>query len=186
MNISLYLNEIKKHLSDPLLIQTANFLKNDFNRVKKRKGKIIIVGNGGSASTSSHVSVDLTKNADIKSINFNEANLITCFSNDFGYENWTKKSLEYYCDLKRDYIIFLSVSGNSKNLVNALRWCIKNNVQYATLTGCYKNNSLKKINTSGVNYWVNSLSYNIVEILHHIVLLTTVDLIIGKSIYKPN
>ena len=36
----------------------------------KNEGKIIIMGNGGSAAISSHVSVDLTKNAKIKSLNF--------------------------------------------------------------------------------------------------------------------
>lgn len=186
MNIEQYLNEIKNFLSDNLFAKTAYLLRDQFLSIKKNKGKIIILGNGGSTSTASHVSVDLTKNANIMSINFNESNLITCFSNDFGFDNWILKSLNYYCDNKRDYVIFLSVSGNSKNLANGLKWCKKNNVKYATLTGCSKNNFLKKNNKVGINYWVNSKSYNIVEIVHHALLLTTVDLIIGKSIYKPN
>ena len=36
----------------------------------------------------------MTKNARTRCINFNDADLITCFSNDFGYENWVKKFLE--------------------------------------------------------------------------------------------
>jgi D-sedoheptulose 7-phosphate isomerase len=186
MNIKLYLAEIKKLISDDLFINTVNLLKSELIKVKKKKGKVIIIGNGGSASTSSHLSVDLTKNAGIRSINFNEANLITCFSNDFGYENWVRSSLEYYCDFNKDYIIFLSVSGNSKNLINALKWCIKSKVKHATLSGYSNKNKLKKINKVGLNFWVNSKSYNIVEIVHHALLLTTVDAIIGKSIYKPN
>ena len=35
---------------------------------------------------SSHFSVDLTKVGKIRCVNFNEADLITCFSNDYGYE----------------------------------------------------------------------------------------------------
>ena len=50
--------------------------------------KTILVGNGGSAAIASHVAVDLTKNARIRAINFNEADLITCFANDYGYERW--------------------------------------------------------------------------------------------------
>ena len=46
--------------------------------------------------------------------------------------------------VKNGYVVFLSVSGNSKNLANGLKWCKKNNVRYATLTGCLKNNFLKK------------------------------------------
>ena len=65
-------------------------------KIKKiNKNKVIIMGNGGSAAMASHVSVDLTKTSGVRSINFNESDLLTCFSNDFGYENWVKKSIEY-------------------------------------------------------------------------------------------
>ena len=39
----------------------------------------------------SHASVDLTKQCNIRAINFNEADLITYFANDYGHENWMKK-----------------------------------------------------------------------------------------------
>ena len=68
--------------------------------VKKNKKKVIIVGNGGSAAIASHVSVDLTKACKIRSVNFNEADLITCFANDYGYENWVKKGVDFYADKK--------------------------------------------------------------------------------------
>lgn len=49
-------------------------------------GKIIVVGNGGSAAIASHVAVDLTKAANIESICFSDASLLTCLGNDYGYE----------------------------------------------------------------------------------------------------
>ena len=55
------------------------------------------MGNGGSASICNHVTVDLSKNAGIRSINFNEANLITCLSNDYGHDNWMKEALKIHC-----------------------------------------------------------------------------------------
>ena len=54
--------------------------------LRKSKKKAIIAGNGGSAAIASHFSVDLTKNAKVRCMNFNEMDLITCFANDFGYE----------------------------------------------------------------------------------------------------
>ena len=54
--------------------------------------KVIIAGNGGSAAMASHVAVDFTKAAGIRAINFNEADLITCFSNDYGYEHWVAQA----------------------------------------------------------------------------------------------
>ena len=92
--------------------------------MKKKKNKVIILGNGGSAAISSHVSVDLTKNAKVRCINFNEADLLTCFSNDYGYEKVFSKSLEFYAD-KDDVVIIVSSSGTSKNLLEAAKICKK-------------------------------------------------------------
>jgi hypothetical protein len=46
-----------------------------------------------------------------------------------------------------------------------------------------KNNKLYTINKNGLNFNVNSSAYNLVEILQHIILLSTVDLIIGRENY---
>ena len=54
--------------------------------IKTSGNKVIIAGNGGSAAMASHVSVDFTKQGGVRTINFNEADLITCFANDYGYD----------------------------------------------------------------------------------------------------
>ena len=79
----------------------------------------MIFGNGGSAAISSHFSVDLTKNARVRCVNFNESDLLTCFSNDFGYERWVEKAIEFYGD-KNDVLILISAGGESKNMINAI------------------------------------------------------------------
>ena len=53
-------------------------------------------------------------------MNFNEYDLITCLSNDFGYEKWVSKALDYHLD-KNDLVIIISSSGNSQNLANAAK-----------------------------------------------------------------
>ena len=81
---------IKKYLEDfsslvkpnDQIVEKIISARNILVQAKKNNGKIMIFGNGGSAAIASHVSVDLTKNANIRSVNFNEADLITCFSND--------------------------------------------------------------------------------------------------------
>ena len=133
---------------EKLIVDTSN-----------KGGKVIIVGNGGSATTASHVTVDLSLNSNIRSINFNEADLITCFANDFGYENWVKKSLEIYAD-PLDLLVLISCSGNSKNLVNANIFAKKKGLKVITLTGCKKNNKLNSMKNS-LNIWINSKDYNI-------------------------
>ena len=73
------------------IIQISDLCKTTYANGKK----ILIFGNGGSAAIASHFSVDLTKNAKIRCVNFNESDLITCFANDFGFDRWVEKDIEY-------------------------------------------------------------------------------------------
>ena len=148
--------------------------------VSKKNGKILIFGNGGSAAISSHVSVDLTKNANIRTVNFNESDLITCFSNDYGYDRWVEKSIDFYAD-KKDAVILISSSGKSMNMINACKVAKRKKIKVISLTGHSKNNPLSK--KSNISLWVNSKAYNFIENTHQIWLLTICDLIIGKREY---
>jgi D-sedoheptulose 7-phosphate isomerase len=169
---------IEKNLAKKLML-CADVFKN----VGISKKKIIFIGNGASSAISSHVSVDLSKNAKIRAVNFNESDLITCLTNDYGTEEWMKEALKMYCD-KDDVVVLISSSGMSKNIVNAAKWCIKSKISFITFTGNKKNNNLKKINKKGLNFWVNSKAYNHVELVHLYWLLSIVDFIIGKIVYK--
>ena len=88
----------------------------------------MIFGNGGSAAIASHISVDLTKNASVRCTNYNESDLLTCFSNDFGYERWVEKAIDFYGD-EGDSLILISAGGNSPNMINGA-----NPVSYTHLT----------------------------------------------------
>ena len=147
----------------------------------KKKNKLILVGNGGSAASASHMIVDFTKQAKIKAINFNEVSLITAFANDYGYENYITKALEFYAK-SGDIIIFISVSGNSNNLVNALKYSKKNKFFSIAFTGSNEINFLNK--NSNLSIHIKSYAYNIVECMHLIFLTYIVDAIIGKKVYK--
>jgi D-sedoheptulose 7-phosphate isomerase len=154
-----------------------------FKKINKNKKKIIFLGNGGSAAIASHISVDLSKNAKIRALNFNEADLITCLSNDYGHENWMKEALSIHCD-KGDLVILISSSGRSLNILNAAKWCKRNKVKFVTFSGNCLDNPLKKLNDQGINFWIDSKAYNYIEGMHLLLLMSINDHIIGKSIYK--
>jgi|TARA_Y100000590_G_C15657546_1_gene991252 D-sedoheptulose 7-phosphate isomerase len=156
-------------------------VKNILMETKKNKGKVMIFGNGGSAAIASHVSVDLTKCANIRSVNFNEADLITCFSNDYGYEKWVAKAIDFYSD-KEDVLILISSSGKSLNMINACEAARRKKVsKIITFTGHNKNNPLSKL--GDINFWIDNKAYNFVENIHQVWLLTIADLVIGKREY---
>ena len=178
-----YFNDFKKIInfnSDEIKKKLIN-LKKIFITTKKNRKKILIFGNGGSAAIASHFSIDLTKNAKIRCTNYNEPDLITCFSNDFGYERWVEMAIKYYGN-KGDVLIVVSSSGKSKNMINA---CIaarkKKFSKIITLTGHLVNNPVKKL--GDINLWVNSKAYNYIENIHQFWLLSLVDLVIGKKNY---
>lgn len=123
----------------------------------------------------SHLSVDLTKAAKIRAINFNEADLLTCFANDYGYENWVARALEAYAD-ENDLVILISSSGSSLNIINGARQARQMGLPIVTLSGFGGNNPLRPL--GDVNFWCDSHQYNIVEMTHHIWLLAIVDYII--------
>ena len=154
------------------------------SQIKLKKKKILIFGNGAGQSIANHFSVDLTKNASIRTVNFNEADLITCFSNDYGYERWIEKAIDFYAD-NEDVLILISSSGKSQNMINACKAAKKKNIsKVITLTGHEKNNPLSKL--GNINLWIESKAYNFIENTHQLWLLTICDLIIGKREYPPN
>ena len=143
--------------------------------------KVLIVGNGGSAAIASHFSVDLTKNAKVRCINFNEASLITCFANDYGFEHWAEKAVDFYGD-EGDLLIAISSSGQSENMINAVKAARNGNLKSViTMTGFLEDNPLKKL--GDINLWVNNKSYNFVENIHQVWLLAITDLVIGNREY---
>ena len=180
-----YFDDFKKLInfnSDEIKKKLIN-LKKIFITTKKNRKKILIFGNGGSAAIASHFSIDLTKNAKIRCTNYNESDLITCFSNDFGYERLVEMTVKYYGN-KGDVLIVISSSGKSKNMINA---CIaakkKKFSKIITLTGHLVNNPVKKL--GDINLWINSNAYNYIENIHQFWLLSLVDLVIGEKNYLP-
>ena len=156
-------------------------IKSMWEIAHSKGNKVIFAGNGGSAAMASHCAVDLTKNACIRAINFNEADLITCFSNDYGYERWVEKAIKFYGE-KGDVIVLISSSGNSMNMICAANMAKELDIPIITLTGFNPENKLRRM--GDLNLWVNSKAYNIIEMTHHIWLLAVVDMIIGNAEYS--
>src|SRR3954451_3030730 len=89
---------------------------------------IYVFGNGGSAMNSSHFATDLGKGASDKvgkrfrvlALNDN-VSWITALGNDYAYEDVYVRQLENYAR-PDDFVLVLSVSGNSPNVVKAVEW----------------------------------------------------------------
>ncbi len=155
-------------------------LRDNFGKTVNSGGRLIFIGNGASASLASHAAADFTKQAKIPAIAFNDHNLVTALSNDYGYDKWVEKAISYYAQPK-DRVIFISVSGNSPNLVNGLKYSKSKGFNTASLTGSSPDNYLRK--NSECSLWVDSHAYNIVESIHTIWITLIIDLFVGHAEY---
>jgi len=178
-----YLEDLSNLIKpDDDLIKSLIHIRDLLLEVKSHNKKVLIFGNGGSASIASHISVDLTKNTGLRCLNFNEADLITCFANDYGFEHWVEKAIDFYGD-DGDLLILISSSGQSKNMLNGVKAARNSNFKsVVTLSGFAKDNALSQL--GDINLWLDSSAYNFVESVHQIWLLTIVDLIIGSREYS--
>lgn len=134
--------------------------------------RLIFIGNGGSNSICSHMMEDYMKIASKQTLSFTDAALITCFANDYGYENamaeWVNFSFQ-----PGDILVAISSSGESKNIVNAVNRHKSNGGIVITLSGFESNNTLSTL--GDINFNTPGRNYGIVECFHQVILHAILD-----------
>jgi D-sedoheptulose 7-phosphate isomerase len=140
--------------------------------------KLMFIGNGASAAISSHMATDFWKTNGIRAIAFNDASGLTCISNDFSYQHVFEKPIEMFAD-SGDMLIAISSSGQSENILRAVGAARKKNASIVTLSGFEINNPLSQL--GDLNFYVPSHSYGFVEIIHHAICHSWIDIIHQKE-----
>ena len=142
------------------------------SKLRDVSGSLYIIGNGGSAGVASHASTDFFNVAKIKTFTLHESSLLTCMTNDFGYENAFARMLDQVIS-KNDLLIAISSSGNSINIRNAVDIAKKHHANIITLSGFSEDNPLRRM--GNINIWLNSYDYGFVEIGHQFLLHNIAD-----------
>ena len=113
------------------LLKINNKIEVVINRVfkcLKKKNKVMICGNGGSAADAQHLSAEFIdrlrpninrRPLSILNLALDSSHLTAC-SNDFSFNNVFSRSLEAF-GKKGDILIAISTSGNSKNILEVLK-----------------------------------------------------------------
>ena len=180
-----YFEEIVKNLSS-IIATNFEHKKKDFNqsvgdaidminKCSDSGKKIMFIGNGASAAISSHMATDFWKNGGIKAVAFNDSSLLTCISNDYGYQYVFEKPIEMFAE-KGDILIAISSSGRSENIIKGARMALYKGCKLITLSGFEENNTLRSL--GNINFYVPSSSYGPVEIIHQAICHSIIDVII--------
>lgn len=138
-------------------------------------GKLMFIGNGGSAAIASHMAIDFWKNGGIKSMAFNDSSLLTCISNDLGYQHVFEKPIEMFSN-KSDILFAISSSGKSENILRGVQAARIKNCNVITLSGFKEDNPLRLM--GDYNFYVSSMEYGPVEAIHHFICHCIYDVMI--------
>jgi D-sedoheptulose 7-phosphate isomerase len=141
-------------------------------RAYRNDKQVFTLGNGGSSSTASHMAADLAKNTigpnmrrfRITSLNDNAA-IVTALANDLGYENIFSEQLVNHIRAG-DVLIVVSASGNSPNVLNAMRYAQRNSAEVVGLLG-FDGGAAAEI--ADLSIVVHSRHYGIVEDVHLVI-----------------
>ncbi|MFC1944192.1 SIS domain-containing protein [Chloroflexota bacterium] len=135
-----YIEEVRSTLSR-LPVEEIERIVEVLEKARAERRRVFILGNGGSAATASHFACDLGKGAmrpdrpRMRAIALTD-NLpsITAWANDTTYENVFTEQLEAHLE-EGDIVIGISGSGNSPNVLNALKLANSKGATTISLTG---------------------------------------------------
>ena len=156
------------------LLQNINFGELDkiillLKKCFKSNNFVYTCGNGGSASLADHFACDFIKqsnnktNLKIKSFSLtSNFSLISAIANDISYNQIFSFQIEKLCK-KNDVLFLFSVSGNSKNLIEAVKKAKKIGVKTVSFTG-FNGGKLAKMSDLNLNFPM--ANYGIVEDCH--------------------
>lgn len=185
MSLKGYLSQLTGIMSDIDAIDSSQQpieLDDALGRVVRnifdKKNKVLIIGNGGSASIASHIVVDLWKNGGVRALAFNDVSLITCVGNDYGFEHIFEKPIEMFAD-EGDIVFAISSSGKSSNIIKGAEAALKKNCMVVTFSGFSPDNPLRGM--GHINFYVPSDAYGFVETAHSAICHCIADIITSKN-----
>ena len=163
-----YINE-KNNLLKNINFRELDKIINAIKNCVKNNNIIYTCGNWGSSSLADHFVCDFIKqtnnktNLKVKSISLtSNFSLISAIANDISYDDIFSFQIEKLC--KRNDVLFLfSVSGNSKNLIKAVKKAKTKGIKTISFTG-FNGGRLSKITDMNLNFPM--ANYGIVEDCH--------------------
>ena len=153
-------------------------------KLRETNNKIYFFGNGASAAFANHMALDFSKNGKILSRSLSDSSLLTALSNDYSYENAMLEYLKIEGVTKEDFVITISSSGNSPNIVSVLNYCKDVNIKSLALSGLKDDN--KSIALADYSIYVPMKTYGMVECIHQIFLHLMLDESMGIEEWERN
>ena len=163
------------------LADAIDYLVKLLTHSQANKKKLMVIGNGGSAGIAMHTLADYAHAGGFKTIDFYNPALLTCVSNDYGYENVFSKPIEMFAE-PRDILFAISSSGKSPNIINAAEAAKARGCYIVTFSGFDADNPLRRM--GNLNFYTPSTHYGFVELVHQTLIHCTLDLFVRNKVYE--
>lgn len=143
-------------------------LSSEISFTLKSGGTIFWCGNGGSMADASHLAAELmgryeTKRKPLKSIALGQdSSILSCIANDYSYEKIFSRELLGLAN-ENDYLIILSTSGNSKNIIDVAKTANKIGMKSFALLG---KGGGKVSNLTSSKYIIDENKTSIIQEVH--------------------
>lgn len=144
---------------------------------EKTKGLIFFCGNGASATMSEHMSHDWFQNGQVDTYSVSETSHLTAISNDIAYEDVFSYRINRICS-ERDMLVTISSSGNSPNVVKAIKTARNKGSYIITVSGKGKDNKSRA--NGDLNFYVPLNTYGMVESAHAVLIHAALDCFLDK------
>ena len=130
---------LSNFMADPKLIETIAEMAHLMTQAIENGGKIITCGNGGSHCDAMHFAEELTgryrnDRKSLPAIAISDSAHLTCVGNDYGYEFIFSRFIEGMGN-NGDVLLAITTSGNSMNIVNAVKTAKEKNIKTIVLAG---------------------------------------------------
>lgn len=175
-SIKTYLDDYVTNLQQVLRQVDPNTLEKVLEHLQKitqTSKRIYVCGNGGSAAIADHLCCDLSKGthfSELPSLKTHSlvanASLLTACANDYGFENAFSYQIEMFGE-NGDVLIAISSSGNSENILNAVKTAKQKGLTTIGLSG-FTGGKLKEL--ADLSLHVNFSNYGLVEDSHQILM----------------
>jgi len=169
-NVGYFLNSLENN------IQYRNFSRSLLLSLREISvaGQVVVLANGGSSAIASHFCTDLLKRHRIPALFPSDHSLLTCFANDYEYENSGVEFIDRFCR-RGTIVILISSSGRSPNILKSAEYCKTRNIPTFALAGFGIESPLQRLNGDERTFQVDSDNYNFIELSHLAVLLNVVE-----------
>jgi D-sedoheptulose 7-phosphate isomerase len=146
-------------------------------RLQNERGRVFFIGNGASATMAEHLSHDCFQNADLLTETVSETSHLTAIANDISYDAVFSYRIEKSAE-EKDMLVTISSSGNSPNIIAAIKTARARGLFIVTLSGMSFENASRKL--GDLNFHVPLETYGLVESAHAVLLHCWLDLFLDR------